>query len=343
MITKLKFNLNLDINKVVIGAMSLAFVFVISFFVWWQNDIIINNEDGTKIITGESQKSLVTGLPCERADRRLLAVMLASDPITRPISGIGQADIVFEMPVTPNGVTRMMAVYQCESPIEIGSIRSAREDFIPLAAGLGAIYAHWGGEREALKKLNARVMDNIDAMVYETKYFYRKAGVRQPHNGFASFEKLWKGAEELEYGADNLFKGYIHADKKPAKNISNLSDSITIDYPQPFNVAWKYDQVKNSYKRSRGGEPEIDRNTNEQVSVGVVAVLKTSSNYISKDYVNIITVGEGDLEVYQNGIKILGRWKKDADPLGSKLYFYNSDGQEMELAPGKIWVEIITN
>ena len=333
----------INLNKLLFISGATALTFVFAFFVWWQEEIVINNDGEARIIGGESQKSFITGLPCEDIDRRPLAVMLASDPITRPLSGIGQADIVFEMPVTPSGATRMMAVYQCESPIEVGSIRSAREDFIPLVASLGAIYVHWGGEKEALKKLNAHIMDNIDAMIYETKYFYRKTGIKQPHNGFTSFEKLWKGAEDLKYSINNIFDGYIHTDKKPAKNINNLSDSVIINYPFPFNVMWVYDGGKNSYKRFRGDEPELDRNTNEQVYVGVVAVMETSSKYISKDYINIITVGEGDLKIYQNGTKISGRWKKDADKLDSKLFFYDFDGKEIELAPGKIWVEIITN
>ena len=94
--------------------------------------------------SGETVKkpSSIAGLNCETAQRRPVAVMLASDPEARPLSGIGQADVVVEMPVTPNGVTRYMAIYQCQTPKEIGSVRSAREDFVPLAAGFSIIYAH---------------------------------------------------------------------------------------------------------------------------------------------------------------------------------------------------------
>ena len=341
---KFKLDLNSGLNKLLAIAGILALVFITSFFIWWQSDgIEINKDEKSEIIKNDFPKSLVTGLPCEHTDKRPLAVMFASDPITRPLSGISQADIVFEMPVTPGGVTRMMAVYQCESPIEIGSIRSAREDFIPLAASLGTVYIHWGGEREALKKLDVHIIDNIDAMIYETKYCYRKAGIKQPHNGFASFEKLWDGVEDLKYGTDNLFDGYLHTDKKSTKNLNNLSDTVIINYPFPFNVAWAYDRNKNIYQRSRGDKPELDRNTNEQVSAGVVAVMETSSKYISKDYINVNVNGGGDLTIYQNGTKMPGQWKKDPNQLGSKLYFYDSDGKEIELMPGKIWVEIIIN
>ena len=69
--------------------------------------------------------------------------MMASDSEALPF-GIGQADMVFEMPVTESGVTRMMAVFQCTHPSEFGSIRSARED-LPYVLGLDVIYMHWEG------------------------------------------------------------------------------------------------------------------------------------------------------------------------------------------------------
>src|SRR3954464_8538388 len=50
--------------------------------------------------------SALTGTPCSDPTRRPVAVMLTSDPEARPLSGLEQADMVFEMPVTPNGITR---------------------------------------------------------------------------------------------------------------------------------------------------------------------------------------------------------------------------------------------
>ena len=146
-------NFRISLNKILITAGVVALVFIISFFIWWNKEITVTGLNPWQAQPGP--KSSVSGLECANADRRPLAVMMAGDPETRPLAGIGQADIVFEMPVTPDGITRFMAVFQCEDPKEIGSIRSAREDFIPLAAGLGAIYAHWGGEKEALEKLDS--------------------------------------------------------------------------------------------------------------------------------------------------------------------------------------------
>src|SRR3989344_5606412 len=167
--SKFKVLKHLNVNKALLVTSVVALVFLVAFLLWWQwgsNIIGIKNEDQS----ASRRTASLTGLVCDNYAKRPIAVMMASDPIARPLSGIGQADIVVEMPVTPNGITRMMAVFQCASSFdsaqgklaEIGSIRSAREDFLPLVASFRALYAHWGGEREALNKLNNRILDNIE-------------------------------------------------------------------------------------------------------------------------------------------------------------------------------------
>lgn len=334
----------LTLNKIIIFAGAVSLILVIVFWFWWGNKEIDINNQSASAVRDEFPKSSISGISCPDYARRPIAVMLSSDVITRPLSGISEADIIFEMPVTPGGVTRMMAVYQCGKPKEIGSVRSAREDYIPLAAGLNAILTHWGGEHEALKKLDGHIIDNVDAMVYETVYFSRKRGVPQPHNGFTDFEKLLKGSSDLKYSLEDKFSGYPHSDKKDeSKNILNLTDSVSVDYPAPFNVRWDYDAGSNTYKRTRGDRPENDKNTDNQVSVNVVIVMETTSSFTNKDYLTVVTTGEGPASFYQNGIKISGKWSKDPARLDSKLYFYDNDGKEIKFVPGKIWVEIITN
>ena len=288
--------------------------------------------------------SSIAGLNCETALRRPVAVMLASDPEARPLSGIGAADLVIEMPVTPNGVTRYMAIYQCQTPKEIGSVRSAREDFIPLAAGFNTIYAHWGGEHGALNFLNQHVVDNINALQFDGTIFYRKSGLKPPHNGFSNLDLLFNQTKKFSYSLTKNFVGYPHSDAVPAKNISNVATVLNL-YSYPNNVSWVYNQKKNLYSRSRGGFSEIDKNTNQQVTASVVAVMKTTSYILYKgdQYIVVKTTGEGRAEIYQAGIKITGTWKKDPAKLDSKLYFYDSSGAEIKFTPGQIWIQIVTN
>ncbi|OGM96807.1 MAG: hypothetical protein A2816_00305 [Candidatus Yanofskybacteria bacterium RIFCSPHIGHO2_01_FULL_39_44] len=337
------FVLNWDLNKLLAVIGVLALIIVIVFFIWWQGaEIEIKNLVGGKKIDN-LPKGVISGLPCENSNHRPISIMMAADPKTRPLSGISEADIVFEMPVTPNGITRFMAIFQCNNPSEIGSIRSARNDFIPLAAGLKSIYVHWGGEREALQKLNGHIIDNIDAMKYEGTVFYRKNGILRPHNGFTDLARIIDQSQKLGYELNNSFGGYLHEEKTTKKSISNLTNEIKIDYLDPYSVKWIYDSPEDVYKRDRDGKPELDRNTNEQVSVKVVVVIKTTSQYINQDYISVKTQGDGEAIIYQGGISIPGKWQKDPSVLDSKLYFYDNKGGEIKFLPGKIWVEIVTN
>lgn len=330
--------IKLSLNKILILTGVIALIFVISFFVWWNKEIVIT---GPGSFSGESgPKSSIAGIDCENALRRPITVMLAGDPEVRPLSGISQADMVFEMPVTPDGITRFMALFQCENPKEIGSIRSAREDFIPLVAGFGAVYAHWGGEQEALAKLDAGIVDNIDAMKYEGTVFYRKSSMPRPHNGFTNIDLLLDKATSLGYDLQDTFQGYLHAKEGVKRNLSNTVDTIDVNYPDQYAVQWRYDEKTNSYARSRGGLPEKDANSGDVVRAKMVVVMKTSSRVLNKDYISVSVVGEGEAVIYQNGVRTTGKWKKDPVQLSAKLYFYDGSGQEIKFVPGKIWVEI---
>ncbi len=330
-----------NLNKILIITGIIVLAFIGAFIIWWNKEITITNLDPWQ--AEPVLKSSISGLECANAARRPLAVMLAGDPEVRPLSGIGQADMVIEMPVTPSGITRFMAIFQCEDPKELGSIRSAREDFIPLVVGLGAIYAHWGGEREALAKLDAKIVDNIDAMKYEGTVFYRKSSMPRPHNGFTNTGLLLDKSNSLGYDLKDAFQGYLHAKEKEnvKRNLSNTVDTIDINYPDQYAVQWRYDEQTNLYARSRGGLPEKDANSGNTVNSSAVVVMKTSSRVLNKDYISVNVTGEGEADIYQNGIRITGNWKKDPVQLSSKLYFYDGNGQEIKFVPGKIWVEII--
>ena len=334
---------NITLNKVLVWSGLVALVFVVTFFVWWNKEIVIS-KGGFADSETQGLASLITGLECNKALRRPVAVMLAGDLEARPLSGISQADIVFEMPVAPNGITRYMAVYQCEEPEEIGSVRSAREDFIPLAAAMKAVYAHWGGEHGALTKLNNKILDNIDAMKYETTAFFRKKTIPMPHNGFTDLDLIKKKSEDLSYGLVNEFEGYLSKTEKIEKrNLGNIANSIEVDYKKPFNVSWSFDSENNIYKRNRNGTPEIDKNNSEQVSASVVIVMETKSTFVRDQYIRVSVQGEGTAYIYQGGTVITGKWKKDPAKLDSRLIFYDSEGKEAKLLPGKIWVEITTD
>jgi hypothetical protein len=277
----------------------------------------------------------LSGIECLNNTRRPIAVMIAEDEEARPLSGIGMADLVIEMPVVEGSVTRMMAFFVCEEPREIGSVRSTRHDFITLAKGYDAILAHWGGSSFAQEDLASGIVDNLDALPNHFDAFYRKNWIPAPHNGFTSIRRMVYAAQNLDYRLTTQFKGYKFLDNEGVAG----KKSLKVGYAHPYDIKYEYNPLTNSYYRWRGGSEEIDYLQNKQVSVKNVIIMRTTSRELEGWYNDVDVVGLGEAWVYRNGEEIKATWKKESAE--DVLRFYNEDKKEIEFVRGKIWINIV--
>jgi hypothetical protein len=296
-----------------------------------------NNENSGEL-KDEQERNPINGLKCDNAARRPFAVMLAGDLEAWPLSGIAEADLVIEMPVVTDGITRYLAFYVCDSPKEIGSIRSARHDFISLAMGFDAIFAHWGGSHFALDKLNNKIMDNINALYLDGSVFYRKLGLPKPHDGFTTIKRLEDYSQRVGYRLKSEFSGYKFYE---GENPIDKNGKLAISYPSVYKVDYEYNAESNSYLRFKGDKRDKDKLTLKQIAVKNVVIMYAASRQIEGQYNDMDIEGEGDAIVYQNGWEIKGTWRKNKGDLKSKLYFYNESGEEIKFVPGKIWIQVV--
>ena len=276
----------------------------------------------------------LTGEVCEENTRRPYAIMLASDEIVRPLSGIGSADVVVEIPVIQGGITRLMAIFACDVPEEIGSIRSSRHDFIPIAASFDAIYGHWGGSSHALAQLKRGVIDNLDALPNPANTYERKGNRPAPHNGFTSLTGLDRGSKKLGYRMEYNGPTYSRTD---SVSKSDQASVLNVKYGYKSSVSYQYDPTTNTYARMRGGRPEKDALTDAQVTADNIAVLVTKTRHFEGQYNDVDVTGSGVLHLTQNGEMIQGRWTKAETPSDSQLFFYDQDGKEIPLTVGNLW------
>ena len=302
--------------------------------------------------TGEV--SPISGLACESWNRRPIAVMQPADVQARPAAGFSDADMVVEMPCITASITRLMGVYVCGNPDDVGSMRSARHDYIALAKGLDAIFVHWGGSHYAIDKLNEGVIDdmncNDDGGKSAGQYCYRKVAtgtMRGVDTGYAKFAKLLEGAKDFGYSLENKFAGYPHQDEAPIDQRPN-GGHLRVAFAGPYAAEYDYDKGTNSYKRTWGNVADTDRNNGKRIAPKNVAVIIAQSEQIEGQY-NNVQIGDpwydsqdsGDAYYYFNGQEYRGTWKKDKSKLDSKLFFYDSSGNEVKFVPGQIWVEVL--
>lgn len=299
----------------------------------------------------QGEVSPLSGLPCENYKRRAIGVMQAGDVSTRPLSGFSDADMIFEMPVITASITRLMGVYLCNSPKEIGSIRSARHDYVTIAKGIDAMLAHWGGSHFALDILKDKnTVPDLDAMNNSEGAFFRKDGIPAPDNGFASHEGLWKMATKLGHRMENKFEGYPHqteleASKRPA------GGNLRIGFAGVYGVNYTYDPKTNSYLRFWGGKEDTDKATGKRLAPKNIVVAFATSRQIEGQYNDVDIEGSGKMHAYINGQEIIGQWEKEKKNCvvgselvcvtDSKLKFLDDKGEEIKFIPGQIWVEIL--
>jgi hypothetical protein len=317
--------------------------------------------------TNDGKVSPISGLACENWNRRPIAVMQPSDPDARPAAGFSQADMVIEMPVITAGITRLMGIYICDLPEEVGSMRSARHDFIHLAKGLDAIFVSWGrseahsevdtiGLAEGI--LNRREIDNINCNSDAGVSFnecsdpqsvcFRKEEIPSGlHNAYGRPQGMMKCAQELGYRLENNFSGYPHREEVPLEE-RPPKGNLRIGFAGAYAVNYEYDQKSNSYQRIWGGEADIDRNNGRRIAPKNVVVMIAQSEQIEGQYNNVQLgdpwydeIESGQAFYYINGQEIKGSWKKSRSSISSKLIFLDDKGAEIQFVPGQIWVEIL--
>jgi len=321
--------------------------------------------------------SPISGLPCENWNRRAVSVMQPSDVQARPAAGFSEADMVIEMPAFTASVTRLMGVYTCTLPKEIGAIRSSRHDYIALASGLDSVFIHWGGSHFALDLLKDKIIDNYDCMTGSYCERWPVSGkMRLEDTGHITKENVLSMIADKKYRTENKFAGYPHQAELPLDQRPN-GGHLRVAFKKPYDTAFDYDKATNTYLRTWGDEKDMDRNNSQRIAPKNVAVLIAASDQITteQDYIgkgltdpwknveeikktgvesisgryNNVQIGDpwydasdsGDAFYYFNGQEVKGTWKKNRSKLDSKLFFFDQAGKEIQFVPGQIWVDIL--
>lgn len=277
-----------------------------------------------------------SGIACQDFLSRAFGIVLHLSPETMPLSSSSEADIVIESPVTnANGITRILAIFQCMSPKEIGSIRSIRPFMADLALGFDVVISSWGGSDSGIARAKELGVDLLDARVNPSGAFFRKTNIPAPHNGFTSLEAVRKAAKDLKMREDNQFLGYKFLDNSDIIYQKN-EQAVEIDYYYP--VKYIYNSESGDYLRFWNGKEMLDRNNGKQIFAKNVVLMKTEIGVLSEGVANVKVIGEGGAIIYQAGKEIKGKWKKE-NPKG-KLAFFDETGEEIKFIPGPIWIEI---
>ena len=313
--------------------------------------------------------------------RRPIIAMVENHVDARPQSGMSLADIVYEAVAEGGITRYMGVFYcgAQQDDARIAPVRSSRIYFVNIAAEYNTpIYMHVGGANCGRDEASGQCVSNPKAFAIEelAKLGWRKPGgndfdttsdtgypvlVRDytrlgadkeaitEHTMTGSLPAAWKQAEKRGYTskmADNTrwIDGF-----KPWKNSAvdgkgAPATDIKFDFwpgYTDFSVQWKYDSATKTYLRHDGGAPQIDFDTNTQLSASNVVVQHVKETNLN-DYGKHMfydVIGSGTGYIFQNGVAIEMNWKKASQKVGT--VFTDKSGKEINFLPGTIWVELV--
>ncbi len=274
------------------------------------------------------------------AEQPVMAVMIENHVAARPQAGLAQAEIVYEAPVEGN-YSRFMALYPLGTKVvKAGPVRSARPYFLDWAAEWPRpLYAHVGGSPDALDLIQARNMFDVNEMT-RGWYFWRSSDRSAPHNTYISSELWQKAWADYKGGTDPARAKWVFATSTEWCK-ANCVSTVTVTFLAPaYEAEWRYNTSTGRYGRWQIEGKHVDQD-GTQIEADTIVVQRVRAKVLDEvGRLEINTIGEGEALVFSRGAVHIGRWRKTS--LNSQTEWISGDGSPMKLAPGKIWIEVVS-
>ena len=282
----------------------------------------------------------LTGVPTatQVPQRPALAIKIDNYPQARPQSGLDKADIVFEEPVE-GGITRLVAVFQCQSPALAGPIRSARAVDVQILDQLSRpLFLHVGGINPVINMLrNGNLTD--ENLFYNGSVTQHPPGRYAPYDTYVSGSAAWSLATSDTTPPAPVFS---YSGITPA---GTAVTGVHIPFSSTNDVHWAWDAPSGHWLLSWGSSPAMVANGGQIFATNVVVqtVHVTYGPWLENDVggleVQSQMIGSGPLTVLRNGIAVTGTWQRASSSSITSLL--SSSGAPIALAPGPTWVEIV--
>lgn len=304
-----------------------------------KQSVVIDPVDNIVEDTGFNCQNIkkIDGVCFEGDEPGLYAVMIDNHSWARPQSGLSKASLVFET-IVESPITRFLAVFSNDQEIEkIGPVRSARPFYIDWVKEFNAPYIHVGGSNDALEILSSTYDYDLNEFS-NGQYFWRQVSRSAPHNTYTSSELVNKALSKYNWPADNNYESWMFKSELAESDRGAFTD-LNINFGSyEARVRWVYTKETNQYTRYQAGEAHLD--DGEMINAKNIAVMYTTGSVID-DYGRreTKTIGEGEAEIFQDGLVIKGTWKRLN--LNSRTRFYNENGEEIKFNSGPTWIEII--
>ena len=287
----------------------------------------------------------LTGLEPRREsllDQPAIAVKVENNEVAYPLSGLEQADIVYEE-LVEGGLTRFMAIYHCTNVSKVGPIRSSRTIDPAIMMPATRLLAAAGGNQPVRKVLSREDVILLDEPGSgDAMRRVERPGVTSEHTLYGDTAKLRAlGSKRFDDAPpDDMFRfGDLGSQGKRA-------GMITITFSPAANVSYNWSDGR--WRRSDNGVP-TEAESGDQLAADNVVILQHEVN-LSKTIVDVSDTpsieiadptGSGTAALFRDGRAIRGRWVRES--IDDPVRLETRSGDEMVLDPGTTWIELVPN
>ena len=276
---------------------------------------------------------------------RPYAVMINCHNAALPQSGLDKAYIVYELRVE-GGITRMMALFKDVDVSKIGSIRSARTQYLDYVYENDAIYVHAGGAADALNRISNENISDIDV---DGKYGVRDKTLDRDweHTLFTTTDLLKSAIKskeiETETNNGNLLEYSVQELDLTKYSSAIKANEINIKYSDYRTSIYSYDEESKNYLRFMNDVANKDLVSGQQYTVkNIIAYAVDYSSYTYEGYSlyqKIDNIGSGEGYYITNGYAVPIMWLKDAKN-EKTIYKIKETGETLVVNDGNTYIQI---
>lgn len=266
-----------------------------------------------------------------------VAAKIDNSEAARPQQGLNLADIVFDE-LVEGGITRLVAVWHSQMPVEFGPVRSIRPMDPDIISPFGGIICYSGGQKKFVDMIRAtNVFNASETSEQSNGTFFRSKERFAPHNVIVRGQKLQSQHTDIAPPTAQFAYATDIAAASAATTGEDL-DSAVVQMSPAAIPSWKYDLTKKAWMRSYGTVAHSDISGVQLSAVNVVIMqvkIDRTYGYVPKTTM----VDTGKVWVLTGGKVLEGKWSKASQTAPIKLA--DASGAEIKLAPGNTWVELL--
>jgi hypothetical protein len=278
--------------------------------------------------------ALELGHDRDAPSRPVIAVKIGNTEAAYPLSGLNDADVIYEE-LVEGGITRFVALYQCQEPKRVGPVRSARttDPRILLQYADPPILAYSGASPAVTEYVTRVGVVSLTETSANAAYTRDSARIA-PHNLYVSIKGLYREARKADADDSSPDPVFAFSDEIAGRSKRALSASVTFAYSNTARWAWSHGRWVRLFDEApmvlEDGRPLAVDN------VLIQEVVVKPGIGISPD---VTLTGSGRAWLLRDGRLVQGRWTRPS--LEDVTEFRTKAGDELSLAPGTIFVELV--